>query len=129
MVKWLTSMFMLAVLCGGTVAGTPLHPAEHECIMPGMKDGMDCCAKAHAREDSAGVRAARLCCAVNCQPPGVTIPTASLLRVAPPAAAPRHPAAPRTAFVILASNTRFASAREHPQHSPPPYIRHLALLI
>jgi hypothetical protein len=129
MVKWLTSLFMLAVLCGSTVAGTPLHSAEHECSMPGMKDGMDCCAKAHARQDSAEARAARLCCAVNCQSPGAATPTASLLRVSPPAAAPRHPAAPRTAFVIPASNLLFDSAREHPQHSPPPYIQHLALLI
>jgi hypothetical protein len=129
MVKWLTSLFMLAVMFGGTAAGTPLHSAEHECSMSGMKGDMDCCAKAHARQDSREARAARLCCAVNCQSPGATTPTASLLRISPPAATSQHPAAPRTAFVISASHFLFDSAREHPQHSPPTYIQHLALLI
>jgi hypothetical protein len=129
MMKRLTSLFMLAVFCGSTVAGTPLHSAEHECSMPGMKGDMDCCAKARARQDSPEARAARLCCAVNCQSPGATTPTVSLLRVSPPAATSQHPAAPRTAFVISALNLLFDSAREHPQHSPPPYIRNLALLI
>jgi hypothetical protein len=129
MAKWLTSLFMLAVLGGSTVAGMPLHSAGHECNMPGMKGDMDCCAKAHARQDSPDVRAARLCCAVNCPSSGAATPTTSSLRVSPPAATPQHPASPRTAFVIPAPNLPFDSAREHPQHSPPAYIQHLALLI
>ncbi len=128
MAKWLTSLFMLAAFCGGAVAGMPLHSGEQECPMHEMKDGMDCCAKAHAQQLTPEVEVARLCCAVNCPSSGTTTPTTSLLRVQLSATA-QYPAVPPTAFVVPAAPLRFDSAREHPQHSPPPYIRHHALLI
>jgi hypothetical protein len=116
------------VLGGSVVAGMPLHTSEHECEMPGMKDGMDCCAKAHAQRVTPEVTAARICCAVNCQSRGATTPTSSLLRVAPPAVVAQHPTATRNTF-LTCSRLRFDSAREERQHSPPAYIQHLALLI
>lgn len=129
MARWLTSLFLLAVMAGSVLAGTPLHAGGHECRMPWMRDGMDCCAKARSGANTREAAAARLCCAFNCQSPGATTPTASILCVPPPAAAVQHPAAPRRTLVIPATGIRFASAREHPQHSPPQYIRLLALLI
>lgn len=128
MAKWLTSLVLLVVMGASVLAGTPLHTGGRECDMKGMKDGMDCCAKAHAQGNAPEVTAARLCCAVNCQSPGTT-PASSVLRVTPPATVAQHPAAIQTLFVIPGLPLRFDSAREHPQHSPPAYIQHLALLI
>lgn len=129
MTKWLTSLFMLAVIGGSVAAGVPLHSGEQECPMHEMKDGVDCCAKAQAQQVTPEVEAARLCCAVNCPSSGATTPTASPLRVSASATTTQHPAVPTTASVIPAALLRFDSAREHPQHSPPTYIQHHALLI
>lgn len=121
-------MFLLVVLCGSAVVGMPLHSRGRGCNMPGMEEGMDCCAEAQAQQDTPEVAAARLCCAFNCQTPGTT-PTASELSLSPPAVVAQHPATFQTPFAILNSILRYNSAREHPQHSPPAYIRHLTLLI
>jgi hypothetical protein len=129
MVKWLTSLFLIAVLGGGAVAGMPLHSGEQECDMPGMKDGMDCCAKARAERPTPEVTAARLCCALNCPSPGTTAPTSSQLRLAPSVVIAAHPATFQTPFVAPVSALRFDSVPSHPEHSPPFYLRHLALLI
>jgi hypothetical protein len=128
MAKWLTSLALLMVMGASVLAGTPLHTGEHECDMPGMKDGMDCCAKARSQGNAPEVTAARLCCAVNCQSPATT-PAGSVLRVSSPAIVARHPAAIQIPSVVPVSPLRFDSASEHPQHSPPAYIQHLALLI
>ncbi|MBV8856236.1 MAG: hypothetical protein JOZ02_04670 [Acidobacteria bacterium] len=128
MAKWLTSLFLLAALGVGAVAGMPLHSGEHECHMPRMKGGMDCCAKAHARQNTPGVAAARLCCALNCASPGTT-PAGTRLRLAPLAVNAPRPATFQTPSVALSSTLRYGLLTGHPQHSPPAYIRHLALLI
>jgi hypothetical protein len=120
---------MLAALCGGAVAGAALHSGGQECPMGEMKDGTDCCARAHAQQVTPEVEAARLCCAINCPSSGATTPTAPLLRASPPVTTAHHPAVSPTAFVVPVAPLRFDSARDHPQHSPPPYIRHHALLI
>jgi hypothetical protein len=127
MAKWLASLFLIAVLGGSAVAGMPLHSGEQECDMPGMKDGVDCCAKAHAERPTPEVTAARLCCALNCPSSGTTTPTSSQLRLAPSVAP--HPATFQTPFVIPGAILRSDPARDQPQHSPPSYLRHLALLI
>ncbi len=127
MAKRLTSLFLLVALGIGAVAGMALHSGEHECHMPGMKDGMDCCAKARVQQDTPEVAAARLCCAINCSSPG-TAQTGIQLRLSPPAAAPRTISF-KTHSVTLSSVLRYSLASEHPQHSPPAYIQHLALLI
>jgi hypothetical protein len=126
--KWLTSLFLLAALGISAVAGMPLHSGEHECNMPGMKDGMDCCAKAHAQQDTPEVTAARLCCAINCSTPGTT-PTGERLRLSPLAVTAPRPATLKTPFVALSSTLLYSLLKGHPQHSPPAYIQHLSLLI
>jgi hypothetical protein len=126
--KWLTSLFLLAALGVGAVAGTPLHSGEHECHMPRMKDGMDCCAKAHARQNTPEVTAARLCCAINCTSPG-TAQTGIRLRLSPLAVNTPRAAEFQTPPVALSSTLRYGTLTGHSQHSPPAYIQHLALLI
>ncbi|HYY97162.1 MAG TPA: hypothetical protein VE642_01145 [Pyrinomonadaceae bacterium] len=128
MVKWLASSFLLAALGISAVAGMPLHSGEHECNMPGMKDGMDCCAKARARQDTPEVAAARLCCAINCSSPG-TAQTGIRLRLSPLAAAAPRANTFKTAPVTLSPVLLYGLVSGHPQHSPPAYIQHLALLI
>jgi hypothetical protein len=128
MAKWLTSLFLLAALGINAVAGMPLHSGEHECNMPGMKDGMDCCAKAHAQQDTPEVTAARLCCAFNCTSPGTT-PTGPQLRLSPITVNGTLPATFRTPFPILNPTLLYSLLKGHPQHSPPAYIQHLSLLI
>jgi hypothetical protein len=127
-VKWLASSFLLAALGISAVAGMPLHSGEHECNMPGMKDGMDCCAKAHARQDTPEVAAARLCCAINCSSPG-TAQTGIRLRLSPLAAAAPRANTFKTPPVTLSPVLLYGLVSGHPQHSPPAYIQHLALLI
>jgi hypothetical protein len=127
-VKWLASSFLLAALGISAVAGMPLHSGEHECNMPGMKDGMDCCAKARARQDTPEVAAARLCCAINCSSPG-TAQTGIRLRLSPLAAAAPRANTFKTAPVTLSPVLLYGLVSGHPQHSPPAYIQHLALLI
>ena len=128
MVKWLASSFLLAALGVSAVAGMPLHSGEHECNMPGMKDGMDCCAKAHAQQDTPEVAAARLCCAINCSSPG-TAQTGIQLRLSPLAVTAPRTNTFKTPPVTLSSVLLYGLAGGHPQHSPPAYIQHLALLI
>ena len=129
MTKWLTSLALLVALGGGVLAGVPLHSGEQECNMPGMKGGMDCCAKARQRAATPEVTAARLCCAVNCSSSGTTPPEGSARRTPPLDVVARHPAAVRPPFVIPSSRPRSDSAQSHPEDSQPTYIRHLALLI
>ena len=128
MAKWLTSLFLLAALGVNAVAGTPLHSGEHECNMPGMKDGMDCCAKAHAQQETPEVKAARLCCSINCSSP-CTTQAGIQLRLSPLAATAPRTITFKSPFVTLSSILRYSLVSGHPQHSPPAYIRHLALLI
>jgi hypothetical protein len=126
MAKWLISFFLLAVMAGSAASGMPLHSGEKECHMTGM---MDCCAKARMTGDKPEVRAARLCCALNCTEPGTTMPGGSYV-ASPQLAVALHGAlVPPSA--ALASQELPREIR-HPvviQQSHPAYIRHLALLI
>jgi hypothetical protein len=128
MAKWLTSLFLLVALGVSAAAGMPLHSGEHECHMPGMTDGMDCCAKAHAQQNTPEVTAARLCCAINCTSPG-TAQTGTRLRLSPLAVNTPCIATFQTPPVTLSLTLRYSLSTAHPQHSPPAYIQHLALLI
>jgi hypothetical protein len=62
MAKRLTTLFLLLLMTGSTLAGVPMRTNEKECHMTGM---MDCCAKARMKSDKPEVKAARLCCALN----------------------------------------------------------------
>ena len=126
MVKWLTSFFLLAVMAGSAVTGMPLHSGEKECHMTGM---MDCCAKARMSGDRPEVRAARLCCALNCTEPGTTMPGGSYVVSPQPAVALHGAAVPPSAAPVSQGLTRENSPPGVIRQSHPAYIRHLALLI
>ena len=126
MAKWLTSFFLLAVMAGSAVSGMPLHSGEKECHMTGM---MDCCAKARMTGDKPEVRAARLCCALNCTEPGTTMPGGSY-EVSPQLAVALHGAlVPPSAALASQGPPREYSPPGLIRHAHPAYIRHLALLI
>jgi hypothetical protein len=126
MAKWLASFFLLAVMAGGTLAGMPMHSGEKECAMTGM---MDCCATARMEGDRPEVRAARLCCALNCTEPGTTAPSSSY-KVSPQLAATlRGAIVPPAASLGSKGPPRDHSPPGLRQPSNPAYIRHLALLI
>jgi hypothetical protein len=128
MMKWCTSLVMIAVL-GGVFAGLPLHAAERECAMSGM-GGMDCCATAQMQGDAPQITAARLCCALDCSQSGTTTPTGTrVLRGPQFVTVSLHPAASNSPAAIPHPSFGFDSAQASLQNSHPAYIRHLALLI
>lgn len=69
MMKRFASAFLMLVIGAAAVGGAPLHSVEKECE---MSAAMDCCALAHAQEETPATFAARLCCALNCQLPAHT---------------------------------------------------------
>ena len=127
MLKRLTAFAFILTLVAGTAAGTPLHASNHECGMAGM-DGMDCCEKAQAPENSPEVLAARLCCAFSCPQPA-PVSTSGAEPVQAPSAGAPHPAAmPSQAHALHAARKSSLSLTLQSE-SPPGYIRHSALLI
>jgi hypothetical protein len=129
MTKWLTSLFLIAVLGGSALAGMPLHSNEEACSMSGMTAGMDCCAMAHQPDATPQVSAARLCCAVNCPQQGTTTPTSSAQPTSSLSINAVHPAAIQQPFAVQSVSPGLSSAQDYLSHSPPTYIQHLALLI
>lgn len=131
MAKWLTSFFLLAVLAASALAGIPMHSGEKECGMGDMAGQMDCCAMARMKSDKPEVRAARLCCALNCTEPGTTpLPGSSYKASQQLAVVLQSALVPPSAF--LSSPGTLSHAYSPPglrQSSKPAYIRHLALLI
>jgi hypothetical protein len=124
--KRLTALFLLLLMAGGTLAGAPLHAGEKECPMAGR---MDCCARARMKGNRPGVKAARLCCALNCTGPGTTPPAGSF-QVSPQFAAVFDGAlVPRAASLQGLRPARSSSPPGYPRNSSPAYIRHLTLLI
>jgi hypothetical protein len=125
MAKWLTSLFLLAVMTGSTLAGMPLHSGEKECPMAGM----DCCAKAQMKGDKPEVQAARVCCALNCSEPGTTTPTGSF-KISPQFAVVLNSLlVPCISPLPNPGPARSFSPPGYRQNLDPAYIRHLALLI
>lgn len=124
--KRLTALVLLLLMTGSTLAGVPMHSGERECPMAGK---MDCCAKARMKSNKPEVKAARLCCALNCTEPG-TPPPAGSFELSPQLAVVLD-----SVLVPRVSSSQ-SSGRAHPfappgyrQNSNPAYIRHLALLI
>lgn len=129
MTKRLISFFLLLMMTGSVLAGNPLHSGEKECSMGGMTGEMDCCATARMRADRPEVRAARLCCALNCSESGETT-RASAYKVSPQLTLALHNALVPPAASPM--NQGLPQAYAPPglrQSSSPAYIRHLALLI
>jgi hypothetical protein len=125
MSKCFTSVVLLLVFAAGALSGVPLHASEHHCPMAGMAD---CCEKARSQNRTPEAYAARVCCSLNCSMPGTTGPTgASGSNIPSPAV--RSATAPASAFTDYVRLSWGRSPTEHNQHSPPIYIRHLALLI
>ena len=116
---------MALMLLGATLAGAATRGGGHECQMPGMRD---CCKRARSAERTPEATAARLCCLVNCPqsaPTGTNFTFRSPSNATP---TPRPPAA-RTPSLPAFSLSRAYAPPFQPSHSPPAYIKHLALLI
>jgi hypothetical protein len=123
MAKWFTSLFMVVALAGSALAGFPMHAGERN---PSMDD---CCKAARAEDDSAATLSAKLCCAMNCSEPSPTAPTGTG-NISPLHINVLHPAATQSQTFTPIFHSRFSSTPGYLQgSSPPPYIRHLALLI
>ena len=73
MKNWLTSLFLLFALASGVLAGTPVFSGNAE---NGMS-AMECCKKKVKDCDAKSVSAAKLCCAVNCNSPAPSSPSAT----------------------------------------------------
>jgi hypothetical protein len=126
MVKWCTAFILTMALASSAFAGVPLHLGEKKCPMMGTDD---CCETALSQSAAPQVYAARLCCSLNCSVPGTTGPVGTILKA--PSATAAFPSALNTSAPnIMVMLALFAqSAPERNQHSPPLYIKHLALLI
>ena len=127
MLRRLTALAFILALVAGTAAGTPLHASNHECGMAGM-DGMECCEKARAHENSAEALAARLCCAFSCTQPA-PVNTSGLGPVQAPSAGAPHPAETPSQAHALHAARNFSLSLTLQSESPPGYISHSALLI
>ena len=127
MLRRLTALTFILALAAGTAAGAPLHYGGHDCPMAGM-EGMDCCEKARARENSPEVLAARLCCAFSCPQPA-PVNTTNVGPVQAPSADTPHPAAAPSQARVLPAVCELSLSRTPPSESPPGYIRHSSLLI
>ena len=123
--KRLTALFLL-LLMTGVAAGVPMHSGEKECPMAGM---MDCCAKARMKVNRPEVRAARLCCALNCIEPGTTPPAPSFTFSPQLAVVLDDVLAIRNPSLQSPAPARSSSPPGYRRDSNPAYIRHLALLI
>lgn len=125
MLKWLTSLILIAALASSVLAGMPLHHEKQGCS---MSDMMECCQVAHTESDAPEALAAKLCCALNCSQPGATTPT-SARRLPPLASISLHPAAMQSSMTVPRSALRPSVKIAYTANSPPAYIHHLALLI
>jgi hypothetical protein len=126
MVKWLTSLILTIMLAGSAIAGVPMHSGEKHCPMMGTDD---CCEKAQSQSTTPEVYTARLCCSLNCTVPGTTAPTSSVPK-APSVSLALHNALITPAVYVMTMRGLISnSSPERNQHSPPIYIKHLALLI
>jgi hypothetical protein len=126
MPKRLTTLFLLLLMTGSTLAGVPMHSGERECHMTGM---MDCCARARMKSNKPEVRAARLCCALNCTGPDATPPAGSFKLSPQLAVVLDSVLVPRISSLQSLGPARSFAPTGYRQNSNPAYIRHLALLI
>jgi hypothetical protein len=126
MTKRLTALLLLLLVTGSAPAGVPAHSGARECRMTGM---MDCCAKARRPSNRPEVKAARLCCALNCTEPGTPPPSSSFNISAQLAVVLDAVLVPRFASSQSAGAARSSAPPGYRQNSNPAYIRHLALLI
>ena len=120
MLKWFTSLVLVAALSGSVSAGVPMHSSMNDWMM-------DCCKAALAHDDSAATSQARLCCALNCQEPvptgATTLQPLSLFAPVPVAAIPH----------VLVQDLNQNLRRNQPVAQTgilqPAYLLNLALLI
>jgi len=130
MMKRLAALILIALIGGSAVNGAPLHAGrqnQEACPMGGM---MDCCQSAQSQSNTPEVAAARLCCMVNCQQTGIPAASASALPfVSLPATNAFLSALIQSPDAFQQVPLRSAIEQAHQSHSPPQYIRHLALLI
>ena len=58
MIKWFSSLLLIFAFANGVLAGMPLHSENSQM--------MKCCDKAKSKDTTPEVKAAQLCCALNC---------------------------------------------------------------
>ena len=121
MLKWFTSLALVASLSGSVTAGVQMHAGT-------SMDMMDCCKAALAHDDLPATSGARLCCVVNCQEPSPTssstarpFTSAVVIQMAPKV--------PLPFAQELNSSRRNYQSLQYTAFSPPPYLSNLALLI
>jgi hypothetical protein len=120
MLKWFTSLVLVAALSGSVTAGVQMHGDMNV-------EMMDCCKAALANSDSPATSEARLCCALNCQEP---VPTgSSTIQPLSSFAAVPAAAVPRTVVQDVDPRLRPSPTIQHSRTFQPSYILHLALLI
>ena len=115
----------LLLLAGTASAEAGAHHGAGECKMHGMAD---CCEVAMRHSDAPEVKAARLCCLVNCHEPGPAGRSFNAPAAPEGAAASPRPAAVRAQGSTPEPRACACDSPPHASHSPP-YIQHLALLI
>lgn len=125
MLKRFACVILLLMIGSAAVGGAPLHSAEKECE---MSAAMDCCALAHAQEETPATFAARLCCALNCQLPAhssVNIQTRNLASEQ----ARADEMTPALTHVFKEARRRAKHRPPLREASPPVFILHSAFLI
>jgi hypothetical protein len=127
MKKWLTSVFLLFSLAGGVLAGMPLHAGN-------TNSQMKCCKKAKSKEQTPEVKAARLCCALNCTESAPTSGGASF-NFSPAAFIISETIINQIVSLLLIKQKSDSTAAISynfeipPRRFPPKYIQHHSILI
>lgn len=122
MLKWFTSLILVASLSGSLTAGVQMHAAMDMQMM-------DCCKAALEHNESPATSGARLCCVVNCQEPA---PTSSSTVKSSSSATAMHATAAKGLRAFpqeLHASLRNYQSLQYSAFSPPPYLSNLALLI
>ncbi len=125
MKKWLTSVFLIFALAGGVLAGMPLHLENSKMSK--------CCTKAKSKDKTPEVKAAQLCCAVNCTEPAPTAPGVSFNFS--PSAVIISDSIFRQIALLLENEKPVSTAflvpdpKILPRKSQPKYIQHQSILI
>ena len=124
----LTSVVIVLMLSGSSIAGVPMQFGEHSCPMDHAAGDMPCCKAALMGGQNTKASAARLCCTLNCSKEG-TSPSNSV-RFSPQLnlSVIRYPPLPQL-LTLEPRSRRFDPSHGPPLDSNPAYIRHLSLLI
>lgn len=138
MLKRLSSLILLLVVCGSVLAGTAWLHDEHVCkmagmeMMPGMEttqgmETMPCCDAEQTQGDQSEVNTPP-CCVIESQEPG---PAGSTFSPRPPSfsIAVIHPAIVQSPMILVEPYERSQSTQVFLPNLQESYIRNLSFLI